>query len=81
MEKEFETVEFHGYTVRIEKDFTAVLDEDGSKLMVLEKDFTDVNAALVYLTEEESVQIFPRWQTNFIVKENEICIIRENGGR
>lgn len=76
-EKTFKKLDFYGNAIFIEEGFAAHLDVGAKTLMVMEKDYTDFNAVLMYEEDSDSIKVLPRWQTNFIFKADGIYVVRE----
>lgn len=76
-EKQFRPVAFYGKTIFVEEGFGFHLDPEAKTLMIMEKDYTDFNAVLIYQDDEDSIRVLPRWQTNFVFKADGIYVIRE----
>ncbi|MGT2926806.1 hypothetical protein [Streptococcus cuniculipharyngis] len=75
--KNFREIDFYGRSVFVETCFTAYRDSEAKTCMVVEPDYTDFNAVLIYDQEADAIRILPRWQTNFVLKDEAIYIIRE----
>lgn len=76
--KKFNEVDFYGRSIFVETCFAAYRDETAKTLMVVEPDYTDFNAVLIYEEASDTIRVLPRWQTNFVLKEDAIYIIRED---
>lgn len=76
-DKTFTEREFYGKTIFVETCFATHADPDAKTLMVMEKDYTDFNAVLIYEEETAAITVLPRWQTTFILKDDAIYIVRE----
>lgn len=80
--KTFNNFDFFGQQIFVETCFTSHFDKEAKTLMVMEHDYTDFNAVLIYDQEAQAIRVLPRWQTNFILKADGIYVVREGlGGR
>ena len=75
--KDYQEVSFFGKRVFVDTSFKTHFDQDQKTLMVVEKHYTDFNAVLVYQEEDQSIRLYPRWQTTFLFKEDCLYIDRE----
>lgn len=74
--KQYKAYDFYGKKVFVEDTFKVHFDKEKKTLMVVEQHYTDFNAVLIY-NDDQSIQILPRWQTNFTFKEDSLYIYRE----
>ncbi|MGT2756598.1 hypothetical protein [Streptococcus ovuberis] len=79
-EKNYRQIAFYGKNIFIDESFGFHVDEEAKTLLVIEKNYTDFNAVLIYQEEDQSIKILPRWQSHFLLKGDAIYISREGHG-
>lgn len=77
MAKDYQKYSFFGKSIFVDNSFKIHLDLEYQTLMVVESNYTDFNAVLIYHKEDDSIQLLPRWQTTFVFKGDALYIHRE----